>query len=280
MTPTSSTRSPRSPNPARISIAEVSVAAIPIVLIVALCLCYALAPDFYLKYILQYKQREYQAVEIITSLCGLAAGLILIWSAILLWRAPSQRVAPRPAEVGSKPWPRVLVDRGGAKIVAVIALAALFFTGEETSWGQTYFQWDTPEKLLDHNLETNLHNLSTLPFSLNSLGSLFLLVMFVGLPIAWRYREKFSLPHTWAPAIARWPVMFSILVAFAWKEVKTIYRLLWPTDKPNRTQFYTDFIDQLNEQKEMLIAVTLLMYALYRLQAARAASRERSASGT
>ena len=41
-------------------------------------------------------------------------------------------------------------------------LAALYLGGEECSWGQTYFQWNTPEAWAEKNRqdETNLHNTS------------------------------------------------------------------------------------------------------------------------
>lgn len=251
------------------------IAATPLMVIASLCGCYALAPDFYLTYILEYRQREHQAVEIVTTLCGLASGLLMLYCAAVLWRAPSQRLM-RSAEGGTgSRWPGILADRGGAKIVLILGLAAIFFTGEEISWGQTYLQWDTPEQLLEHNRETNLHNLDhPLGVSLNSLGSTFILVMMVGLPLAWHFAPGLRLPRTWKPAIAEWPVAFSTLVAFGWKEVKNVYKLAGLRDRENPTALYTDFIDQLNEHKEMLVAITLLMYALYRLGAARRARYE------
>lgn len=47
--------------------------------------------------------------------------------------------------------------------VGIAALAAIYVTGEEISWGQHVFQWATPENwsaINDQN-ETNLHNTST-----------------------------------------------------------------------------------------------------------------------
>jgi hypothetical protein len=48
--------------------------------------------------------------------------------------------------------------------VAVVTIGALYFAGEECSWGQNYFGWSTPEgwaKINDQQ-ETNLHNTSGL----------------------------------------------------------------------------------------------------------------------
>jgi len=43
------------------------------------------------------------------------------------------------------------------------ALACVYFAGEEASWGQWYFLWETPEEFLAINdqQETNLHNTSS-----------------------------------------------------------------------------------------------------------------------
>ena len=55
--------------------------------------------------------------------------------------------------------------------------------------------------------------------------------------------------------------------AFAWKEVKKIYQLIYPDYEDQQT--YIDFFEQINEHKEMLVAVTLLMYGVYRVMAVR-----------
>ena len=42
-------------------------------------------------------------------------------------------------------------------------LACVYFAGEEMSWGQWYFQWETPDafKGINDQQETNLHNISS-----------------------------------------------------------------------------------------------------------------------
>jgi len=44
--------------------------------------------------------------------------------------------------------------------VAVLTLGALYYAGEECSWGQNYFHWATPEgwTTINDQRETNLHN--------------------------------------------------------------------------------------------------------------------------
>ena len=43
---------------------------------------------------------------------------------------------------------------------ALFAAACFLFAGEELSWGQHFFGWETPASWAAHNLqeETNLHN--------------------------------------------------------------------------------------------------------------------------
>jgi hypothetical protein len=47
-----------------------------------------------------------------------------------------------------------------AVLMLILALGALYFGGEEMSWGQSYFKWDTPEswKQINKQNETNFHN--------------------------------------------------------------------------------------------------------------------------
>src|SRR3990172_6826054 len=47
--------------------------------------------------------------------------------------------------------------------IALVCLASLYFAGEELSWGQQVFQWQTPEtwKEINDQQETNLHNISS-----------------------------------------------------------------------------------------------------------------------
>jgi len=49
-------------------------------------------------------------------------------------------------------------------LMLLAGLAALYFAGEECSWGQVYFGWDTPEGLAQINdqNETNIHRISNI----------------------------------------------------------------------------------------------------------------------
>lgn len=82
--------------------------------------------------------------------------------------------------------------------MGLFALGALYFAGEEASWGQHYFGWSTPEALAAVNAqeETNIHNISgifdQLPRNLLSLG---VAVGGIVLPIVRRRRAG-----AWVPA--------------------------------------------------------------------------------
>ena len=248
-------------NQAGLQTRHLLVAAVPLLLIAALVGIYLASPHFYLQFVLIGTSREHQAVELITFVCSALAGLLLLVSFRRLWRSPAagEGMAER---------------RGAAMIVGLIALATIFFAGEEISWGQSYFGWKSPESIKDHVPETNLHNIRGLPFSINSLGSLFLIIMFIVLPILWRWSTSRAsnaktarcLPISWEPAMAEGAVVFSMAVAFCWKFFKDIYKRV---PEAEQTTFYVEFVEQINEQKEMLVAVTILMYALYRLAATK-----------
>ncbi len=56
----------------------------------------------------------------------------------------------------------VSFPKGIKPFVLLSGVAMFFFAGEELSWGQWFFLWDTPEAWREINLqgETNIHNLS------------------------------------------------------------------------------------------------------------------------
>jgi hypothetical protein len=47
--------------------------------------------------------------------------------------------------------------------IMLVTLGAFYMAGEEISWGQWFFMWDTPDSLMEINdqHETNLHNVSS-----------------------------------------------------------------------------------------------------------------------
>jgi hypothetical protein len=83
-------------------------------------------------------------------------------------------------------------------------------------------------------------------------------------PVLWRFRERLNSPQTLAPAIPEGPSICCLAVAFAWRWFKDAYWFLRRHDLRD-DPFYRNFVEQINEQKELLVAMTL--YALYRVAA-------------
>ncbi len=69
------------------------------------------------------------------------------------------------------------LPRGIGIVMLLMALAALYFAGEECSWGQVYFGWETPESFAEINdqNETNIHRTSNIfnnvPRTLMTIGT-------------------------------------------------------------------------------------------------------------
>lgn len=233
---------------------DIAVAALPFALIFLLLLIYVVSPAFYLEHVLHPINRETQAVEIITVACGILGGLLLSIATVRIWLRDRNA-----GKINNLP--------GSALLVGVAALATLFFAGEEVSWGQTWFGGEIPNVLEEkvNARERNLHN-SDIP--VQSLGSAYLVGMFIILPVAWMMRSRriIDLPNDWGPAIARWPVLVCIATAICWKTFKESYLLMVGEEEAIQRLFYIQFVEQINEQKEMLIAIALLMYGVYLLK--------------
>ena len=226
----------------------------PFFVILGLVFTYLTAPEFYVSYIFQIQQRELQFVEILTFLAAGMAGSLLVFASWAFWKKTNY-------------W--------AASIVGLMAMAALFFAGEEISWGQSYLQWTTPTWWQEHfSGETNIHN-SRLP--VHQLAALFILSFFFLLPLSWKFRDVLPLPLALGPAIPEGPVISAIGMAIIFRELKGIYRGFSPlwyreVDIPwveFHDQFYQEFLWGMNEYREMLVALAIFMYAGYRVAAAK-----------
>ena len=196
------------------------------------------APDFYFTYVLEKYHREFQIIELLTVGCGVLGGILLVIATWKLW---------------TKQW------IWAAAIVGIMASATLFFAGEETSWGQTYFEWNTPIWWDTYVAsETNFHNSRISTSGFNNLAGLFQIAMFGVLPLAWVMRERLGLPEGLGPAIPGYPVVFLMFVAFVYRESKNLVRAWYPHDEVIRA-----FSWGMNEHREMLVAVGLLFYGIY-----------------
>jgi hypothetical protein len=109
---------------------------VPVVVAVFVLATYQLAPDWYLRYVLP---EGYGVLEISHFLIPLF-GLFIAASLLLL---PFVRARPFVFAVA-----------------LIGALSCLYIAGEEMSWGQHFFHWNTPEywAMVNRQQETNLHN--------------------------------------------------------------------------------------------------------------------------
>lgn len=111
---------------------------IPLFLAVALIAIARVDPQFYLDWVLPEAYGFLEVMHVVLPAIGFVVGLVVLrydavraWT--LLWWA-----------------------------VVLFTITCLFIAGEECSWGQWYFYWETPEywSKLNRQNETNLHNTS------------------------------------------------------------------------------------------------------------------------
>jgi len=200
---------------------------------------YQLAPEFYLQWILQPYQREAQLVEAITFLAAISAGFLLAFSGCIF----------RDSQAS-------VLSQKGVLLLFITSLAAFFFAGEEISWGQSLIGWETPKSYQSMSLETNLHNTG---IPIQSLGSIFIIFIFFILPGVDRYKPEW-ISENIKKSIPAYPAVFCIAFGFIWKFIKEGYQLFYDADWLLRDAFYVEFVEQINEQKEMFFAIGLLMY--------------------
>ncbi|WP_370210402.1 hypothetical protein [Roseovarius sp.] len=154
---------------------------------------------------------------------------LLVSSAILLWNAKG---------LASK-------ARGGAAAL-VVFYALLFFlaAGEEVSWGQRIFGWESTEFFMENNkqYETNFHNLMVGDFHLaktlfGSVLTTVILLYLVVLPLLYpkggwvaRMADRFALPVPWlkhaAIALVASVIIAVIDVNRKWEVYELIFSLL------------------------------------------------------
>ncbi len=140
----------------------------------------------------------------------------------------------------------------------VFAAGAFYFGGEEASWGQHLFGWQTPEfiaRLNDHN-ETNLHNITNWadekPKQVVDFASM---IGGIALPLYLMFRRIRLDPNGWmywfVPTIV---VLPSCLLATVLKSFERIRDLL---------QWYPEgiFDMRMSEPQEMYFSLFFMFYA-------------------
>jgi hypothetical protein len=158
--------------------------------------------------------------------------------------------------------------RNGTAALYIIAILGLcFLVGEEISWGQRLFGWQTPEDLARVNRqgETTVHNIGA---AQDAVGWALLLIGFWGSVLPWllragaplaRFREVLS-PYVPPERLAPY-----FLPMFLWR----IYRNLFPL--PSK---FTYAIVQLNEPLELVMAIGFWLFFRDRRQVFAASPAE------
>lgn len=210
-----STQNPHSPIPQKglswlsssgkltVSSSEWAMALVPLLLLTLIWGSFWISPNFYFTYMLVENNREFQIIEILTFLSGALAGFILVYVAYQFWALHWWEAAI---------W------------VGIMAMATIFFAGEEISWGQSYWDWETPKWWGEYiSRETNFHNSRVAQpssFRLTHWGGIFLLVMFVIVPVLWVYQDHVGLSLILAPAMPDFVSVVTIVVASLYRESK------------------------------------------------------------
>lgn len=159
-----------------------------------------------------------------------------------------------------------------ARWYALLTLGCFYFLGEEASWGQHWFGWETPEGFAELNdqRETNLHNLGAPDWLLDNLPRNLLsgLAVLGGIliPLRWRGRRRWpaSDPKDWL-----WPTVVCIPAAIVASVVRIPTRVAEAAGE--ELPRVIDFSP--GETEEYALAAMLMIYflSIHRRLARRAA---------
>ncbi|WP_169566139.1 hypothetical protein [Sneathiella limimaris] len=140
---------------------------------------------------------------------------------------------------------------------ALLGLACLYFAGEEASWGQHWFGWETPEFMgeLNDQGETNLHNMSSwLDQKPRLIVELSALIGGVILPI-WRARKGIQfVKGSWQDLF--WPTWICLPVSVIVGFIKIPDRVFGSTNIPY------PFNLNVSETQELYVALAFFIYLL------------------
>ena len=142
--------------------------------------------------------------------------------------------------------------------IMLTTITCIYFAGEEISWGQSFFHWQTPEAIsrINDQHETNLHNMSSWfdqkPRLLLALG---VLIGGIVLPLWRKIRGIVYTEHDWRYWF--WPEFVCLpagLLAFLVRIPQRYENITghWPFSAPFRT----------SELQEFYFAYFLMLYLL------------------
>lgn len=143
------------------------------------------------------------------------------------------------------------------KVFLVFFLIGLiYFAGEEASWGQHWFGWETSERFLEINSqkETNLHNISNW-FDRIPKGIVSFLIFIGGIVIPGLfYYKSWKIDYQ-----SRWWWLYPTLVCTPTAIFATI--TTWPS-KIERLSGWNFYFSQAQETKELYIAYFFLLFII------------------
>lgn len=139
----------------------------------------------------------------------------------------------------------------------LIGLAAIYFAGEEASWGQHWIGWNTPDgfKALNDQGETNFHNMSSWldqkPRLIVELGALLAGVL---LPLYFKWKKISFAVGSWQSYF--WPTWVCLPVCAMVGFVKMPDRILGSRNVPY------PFNLSISETHELFVALAFLIYLM------------------
>jgi len=160
------------------------------------------------------------------------------------------------------------LPRGVGVVMLLGGLAALYFAGEEISWGQTYFRFKTPDavKAVNYQQEFNLHNLGKGHIFNNIPRQMMLVATLVGggiLPLVLRKRlaRADAARSVWFWLIPTWRLVpISLLAAFCTVPEKLLKATIGRP--PEGSYLSLAVMEPGGEFKEYCFAAVMLLYLL------------------
>lgn len=165
---------------------------LPVLTLIALIATFRLDPSFYAKWIIPEGYGVLEFTQFAIMLVALALSIRLLFKPFVRRR------------------PFLLT------VTIIAALSCLYIAGEEMSWGQHFFHWNTPEywALVNRQEETNLHNTYAVfdkwPRAILELG---VLIGGIFVPIAARFdpRVRANRLSLFLPASAQLPTAIIVM---------------------------------------------------------------------
>jgi hypothetical protein len=159
-------------------------------------------------------------------------------------------------------------EKGIAALYMVVLAGLFFMIGEELSWGQRIFGWDTSEKFAEINKqeETNLHNIhgvgSTfkwLQMVIGAYGTFLPLLLLMNLSQPLKRFLSFVIPH------------YTLIPFFAPMFLWRFYRNVFP--EPGKDFYFV--VSEFNEVMEFVLAVGMTLFMIYQWRRLKASKKTR-----